>query len=146
MASLTRRAGWSRSGYSTAALVMPQPRYCGRCVRLPTRFEEGDDLRARIAGMSIDRFFETPPELPVVLPQIGCGQLVLGREAAVEAGLGDAGAPDDLVDADRADALAVEQVPRHAEDLFGGLRRRRRVEGPLMAGSIFLSVGIRRLA
>src|SRR5690606_11619178 len=62
--------------------------------------------------------------IAVVLLEIGCRQFVLGRKGTVEAGFRHASFPDDLVYADGTDAFAVEQLARHAENLFGGLRRR----------------------
>src|SRR5438552_11509229 len=107
-----------RIGHAAAAIV--------RLLRAPADAgEEGDDLRTRIARMRVDGFVETLPEFEVILAQIRGGEFVLRREGTVEAGFGDAGALDDLVDPDRTDAFAIEQVARHVEDLVGGLRGRR---------------------
>ena len=66
---------------------------------------------------------EAPPELAFIVAQIGGGEFVLGGEGAIEAGLGDAGPGDDLVDADRADALAIEQLAGALADAVRGARR-----------------------
>src|SRR5258708_25471467 len=68
----------------------------------------------------------TPVAL-VALLQIGRRELVLRGEAAIEAHLGDVGFGDDLVDADRADALAVEEVARDRQQ---PLARRHRLRPP----------------
>ena len=73
--------------------------------------------------MGGDGTVEPDPELALVELQIGGGERILRREAAVEAWLGDAGMAHDLVDADGADALAVEQVAGGAEDPVGGTLR-----------------------
>src|SRR5689334_3912937 len=71
-----------------------------------------EDLRLRIVRMLFRRLVEARPKLAVIVAQVRGGELVLRGEAAIEAGLGDAGASDDLIDADRADALAIEQLTR----------------------------------
>src|SRR5258708_19869819 len=68
----------------------------------------------------------TPVAL-VALLQIGRRELVLRGEAAIKAHLGDVGFGDDLVDADRADALAVEEVARDRQQ---PLARRHRLPPP----------------
>ncbi len=85
----------------------------------------GADLGLRIAGVGRDHPLESVEEVAAVVAQIGGGQLVLGGEGAVEAGLGHASLADDLVDSYRADALAVEQVPRRLADTIGGPLGRR---------------------
>jgi len=53
------------------------------------------------------------PEVQFIVAHIGGGEIVLGREAAINRPrLGDAGPVDHLIDADCADALAIEQLAR----------------------------------
>ena len=80
------------------------------------RVKQRLDLGARIAGV---RGYERVPPLPALahfLAQVLRHQLILGREAAVEAHLVGAGLARDGVHAHRADAMAVEQVARGLED------------------------------
>src|SRR5205085_9253023 len=64
--------------------------------------------------------FEFLPEVQFIVAHIGSGEIVLGREATIEARLGDAGSVDHLIDADRADTLAIEQLARGRADLVRG--------------------------
>ena len=52
-------------------------------------------------------------------------EVVLGREVAVEGGLGDRGAPDHLVDADRSHAAPREQLVGAVENSLSSSRNRR---------------------
>ena len=101
-----------RVGHAAAAIV----RLDGA---LADAGKEIDDLLPGISGMGRDRLVEARPEFLLVLPEIGCRQLVLRGKAAVEAGLGHAGLAHDLVDADGADSDAIEHVARHVEDALG---------------------------
>src|SRR3954453_15853606 len=64
--------------------------------------------------------FEFLPEVQFIVANICGGEIVLGREGAIEAGFGNAGPVDDLVNADSADALAIEQLARGSAAPIGG--------------------------
>src|SRR5205807_5906922 len=76
----------------------------------PTNVSE--HVLTRIAVGFSAGLLEFLPEVQFIVAHIGGGEIVLGREAAIEARLGDAGPVDHLIDADSADALAIEQLPR----------------------------------
>ncbi|KAG0921433.1 hypothetical protein G6F31_020327 [Rhizopus arrhizus] len=73
--------------------------------------------------MRITSGIETRPEFCVVIAQIGRRQLVLGRKAAVQAGLSDAGLGHDGVDSDCPDPIAVEHFARGLADAVGRQQR-----------------------
>src|SRR3954451_13748411 len=83
----------------------------------PTNVSE--DVLTRIAVGFSAGSFEFLPEVQFIVAHIGSGEIVLGREAAIEARLGDAGSVDHLIDADSADALAIEQLARGGADSVG---------------------------
>src|SRR6266849_1228095 len=60
------------------------------------------------------------PERPIPFGDEGGDQSVLGFKQAIEARLRHAGSLDDRVDADGADALAVEQLACRREDALAG--------------------------
>ena len=74
----------------------------------PTNVSE--HVFTRIAVGFSAGLFEFLPEVQFIVAHIGGGEIVLGREAAIKARLGDAGPVDHLIDADSADALAIEQL------------------------------------
>ena len=82
--------------------------------------EEGQQLAARIPWMVGHGLVPAGPEADLGFAEHGDGELVLRAEGTVEAGLGDAGLGDNLVDAHRADALAVEQLAGGVADLVDG--------------------------
>src|SRR5216684_6953837 len=84
----------------------------------PTNVSE--HVLTRIAVGFSAGLFEFLPEVQFIVAHIGGGEIVLGREAAIEARLGDAGPVNHLVDADSADALAIEQLARGGADPVGG--------------------------
>ncbi|MCY1377534.1 hypothetical protein D9M69_651130 [compost metagenome] len=91
----------------------------------------GQDLRPRIAGVRVAGGIEAGPELGVVVAQIRGRQFVLGRKAAVQAGLGHPRFVDDGVHPHGADAIPVEHFPRGLADAVG---RQRRFGGGCLAG------------
>ena len=82
-----------------------------------------------LAQEVIDQVQSRGDDAVVALTQDLRNQVLLGREMPVERCLGHAGARDDLIDADVADAVRVEQRGRHAQQALarafvgGGGRR-----------------------
>src|SRR5262249_23792063 len=85
---------------------------------LPTNVSE--HVLTRIAVGFSAGLLEFLPEVRFIVAHIGGGGIILGREAALKAWLGDAGLLDHLSDADGADALAIEQLARGGADPVGG--------------------------
>src|SRR5258708_27330919 len=83
----------------------------------------------------------TPVAL-VALLQIGRRELVLRGEAAIKAHLGDIGFGDDLVDADRADALAVEEAARDRQQPLARRRFRHCRCGRPLSSHIWLCLPV----
>src|SRR6201999_1323021 len=90
----------------------------GRALGQPLHIPE--QLGTRVIGMLVLLAIEALPERILVVAQIFRGKFVLGRVAAIQAGLGDACAGDDLVDTDGTDTLAVKQLLRGLPDAIGG--------------------------
>src|SRR3984893_18342140 len=84
----------------------------------PTNVSE--HVFTRIAVGFSAGLFEFLPEVQFIVSHIGGCEIVLGREAGIEARLGDAGPVNHLIDADSADALAIEQLARGGADPVGG--------------------------
>src|ERR1700756_5743320 len=95
-----------------------------------------EHVLTRIAVGFSAGLLEFLPEVQFIVAHISGSEIVLGREAAIKARLGDAGPVDHLIDADSADALAIEQLARGGGDPGGGPDRtfRRSIEGFLHQG------------
>lgn len=84
----------------------------------------GDDLRGCL-GAALGLFEEPVEPAGGRIADPGQDELLLGRELAVEGRLGHARLSDDAIDAGRADAVAMEEAGRCAEDPLSGLGRSR---------------------
>ena len=72
--------------------------------------EDGEEPRLRVP-MTLDLGLQARSPRRVTRLQVGADESVFAAEGVVEAGLRDAGAFDDRVDADGVDASLVEQLP-----------------------------------
>ncbi len=127
---MTSAAGLPGSD-SAAAFAIAQPRNVGRSTDSES---ESNTARRRSTGVvaPFDGRHEPRPTGLVAALEVGPDELVLAAERAVQAGLGDAGALDDLVDADGVDALLVEQLVGGGEETVA----RRAVLGQLRAHGV----------
>ncbi len=94
----------------------------GRCVNLRTAaiaiatdpladpVEQGHELAHRIARNGIDHLVPLRPKLAVLALEEGCDQIILRVKVTIHAGLRHSGLRDDPFDADRPDAVCVEQT------------------------------------
>lgn len=78
--------------------------------------EESFDLSDHIAIDAVDRRDQRGENGFVLRLKIGCNQLVLGFKVFVERALGNVGLGRNEIDADRANALRIEQLARGGED------------------------------
>src|SRR5260370_18356830 len=76
--------------------------------------------RTRVPSVPLFSAIPPRPEQPILFGGEGGDQSILGVEQAIEARLRHARSLDDRVDADGADALAVEQLACRREDTLAG--------------------------
>ena len=96
-------------------------------------------LRDRIVGIALEVGVPLPPERKAARFEISDDERVLRRETSIEADLGDIGLFDDRLDADGADALAIEQI---GADLGDPLPRRLCSPLPLRRSGTRIAIAI----
>jgi hypothetical protein len=109
------------------------------------RFEQRLDLTSRIVRMRGNGRVPVLPHLALLFAQVFGDQLVLGREAAIEAHLVGAGFRGNGIDTYAAYAVAIEQLARGIEDPIAyarfGTRALRFVPGSIIVGSVHFFLG-----
>ena len=108
-AATAARPGWSGSGSSAAALMNGAAPEAGFGHPRREELEDGEELLAGLVVGCLDRRIEEPVPVVESTIQVGRDQRVLRTEVLVEAGLRHPRLGQDPIDADRADALGVEE-------------------------------------